>query len=65
METDLISASIISQNSIDGDGYATSLFMMGHDAALEWINAHDGIEGLIVDRDGTITQSDGCGAELM
>ena len=65
VETDLVSVSIVSQDSIDGDGYATSLFMMGHDAALEWINAQEGLEGLVVDAQGAITQSDGCDAELM
>ena len=65
VETDLISATIISDASIDGDGYTKPLFMMGHDEALAWINAKGGIEGLVVDRDGTITQSDGCNAEIL
>ena len=61
----LISASIVSDASIDGDGYTKPLFMMGHDDALAWINAHEGLEGLVVDMDGAITQSDGCNAELL
>lgn len=65
VETDLISATIVSDASIDGDGYTKPLFMMGHDEALAWMNAHDGIEGLVVDLDGTISQSDGCNAELL
>ncbi|MDO4805991.1 MAG: FAD:protein FMN transferase [Coriobacteriales bacterium] len=65
VQTDLVSATIVSEASIDGDGYTKPLFMMGHDAALEWINAHDGIEGLVVSADGTITQSDGCNASLL
>ena len=65
VETDLISATIISDASIDGDGFTKPLFMMGHDAALEWINEKEGIEGLVVDMDGTITQSKGCEAEVL
>lgn len=65
VQTDLVSATIVSRASIDGDGYTKPLFMMGHDEALAWINAHDGIEGIVVSADGAITQSDGCGAELL
>ena len=65
VQTDLVSASIMSDASIDGDGYTKPLFMMGCDEALAWINAHDGLEGLLVDMDGTIMQSDGCNAELL
>ena len=65
VKTDLVSATIISSASIDGDGYTKPLFMMGHDEALAWINAKDGIEGMVVSADGTITQSNGCGAELL
>jgi thiamine biosynthesis lipoprotein len=65
VQTDLVSATIISAASIDGDGYTKPLFMMGHDEALAWINNKDGIEGLVVDANGVITQSDACGAELV
>ena len=65
VQTDLISATIVSDASIDGDGYTKPLFMMGHDKALEWINAQKDIEGLVVDVDGVITQSKGCEAELL
>ena len=65
VETDLISATIISDASIDGDGYTKPLFMMGHDEALAWINAKEGLEGIVVSLDGTISQSAGCEAELL
>ena len=65
VETDLISATILSDSSLDGDGFATQLFLMGHDEALAWIDSRDGIEGLVVDQNGTITQSSGCDAELL
>ena len=64
-KTDLVSASIISDSSADGDGFATPMFLMGHDAALAWMNAQEGIEGMLVRDDGTISQTDGCNAELL
>ena len=64
VETDLVSATIISDASIDGDGFTKPLFMMGRDDALAWINAKEGIEGLVVDAGGTLTQSFGCNAEV-
>lgn len=65
VKTDLVSATIMSDASIDGDGYTKPLFMMGCDKALAWINAKAGVEGLVVGSDGAITQSDGCHAELL
>lgn len=65
VQTDLVSATIVSEASIDGDGYTKPLFMMGHDEALAWIDEHDGIEGIVIGGDGTITQSAGCNAELV
>ena len=65
VKTDLVSTSIVSSDSIDGDAYATMLFAMGHDGALKWFEKHEGFEGMAVDKDGTITQSSGCDAELL
>lgn len=65
VETDLMSVTILSDASIDGDGYTKPLFMMGHDKALEWIEGASALEGLVVGMDGTITQSRGCNAELI
>ena len=65
VETDLVSATIFSTASIDGDGYTKPLFMMGRDEALAWIEAKDGIEGLLVKDDGNVVQTSGCDAELL
>ena len=65
VQTDLVSASIVSGASIDGDAFATSLFLMGHDDALAWIEGMADLEGMLVHEDGTITQTDGCDADLL
>lgn len=65
VETDLLSATIVSKASIDGDGYTKPLFMMGCEKALGWIEGASGLEGLVVDAEGAIFQSSGCAAELL
>lgn len=65
VETDLVSATIVSTASIDGDGYTKPLFMMGFDGALAWMDAREGIEGLVMADDGRIGQTAGCQAELL
>ena len=65
VETDLISATIFSEASIDGDGYTKPLFMMGCADALAWVEDKTGIEALLVDSHGRVMQTGGCDAELM
>lgn len=55
--TDLASASIISQRSIDGDGYSTTLFALGCEKALEFVNATPEIEAILIRSDGTLALS--------
>ena len=56
VETDLVSSSISSERSIDGDAYATILFLLGRDAALDLATSSDGlIDALLCGADGTIT----------
>lgn len=64
VETDLVSATIISAASIDGDGYTKPLFMMGRDKAQAWIEAKEGIEGVLMDADGAVVQTSGAGVKL-
>ena len=65
VETDLVSATILSEASIDGDGYTKPLFMMGCEEALAWVETKDGIEALLVGADGKVVQTSGCDAELL
>ena len=63
-QTDLVSATVFSSASIDGDGYTKPLFMMGLDEACSWIAAKDGIEALLIGADGRAVQTDGANVEL-
>ena len=65
VETDLVSSSVASASSLDGDAYATWMFLLGHDAALDLLNATPGLEGLVVDADGAITMTDNAEFELL
>lgn len=51
VETDLVSASIFSAASIDGDGYTKPLFMLAPDDALAFAQSR-GLGALLVDKDG-------------
>ena len=52
VETDLISATIVSDRSIDGDGFTKPLFMWGKEKALEWVRDHDDLRLLLIDEAG-------------
>ena len=65
VETDLVSSSVASASSLDGDAYATWMFLLGHDAALALLEATDGLEGLVVDSQGAITTTKGAEFELL
>lgn len=65
VETDLVSSSILSERSLDGDAYATMLFLMGRDAALELLDSNDALEGLLIDENGEVTMSSGATFELV
>ena len=64
VETDLASASIKSERSLDGDAYSTILFLMGRDAALGLLNADDRFSGILVDKDDVAVASDDSGFVL-
>ena len=53
VETDLVSASIFSARSVDGDGNTKALFMLGVDAALDYLERR-GLDGLLVGQDARL-----------
>lgn len=54
VKTDLSSATIITDESIDGDAISTICILMGHDKAYEYLK-QKGIKGVLVKSDGDIT----------
>ena len=58
-QTDLASASIMSDASTDGDAYSTILFLLGHDRAIDLLNSDERFSGVVVDMNDTATASAG------
>ena len=55
----LISVTILSESSADGDGLSTACFSLGLEKGLELINQLDGVFACFIDQDYRITYSDG------
>lgn len=55
VDTDLLSVSVASTSSLMCDVYATWMLLLGHDAALAFLSSQDGLEGLVMDLDGTVS----------
>ncbi len=58
-QTDLASASIMSEASTDGDAYSTILFLLGHDRAIELLDSDERFSGVVVDMNDAATASAG------
>ena len=65
VETDLVSATIVSERSIDGDGCTKPLFMMGWDEALVWADSREDLQVLLVDREGRVSMRPDGAFELL
>lgn len=64
VQTDLISASIYSERSIDGDGYTKPLFMWGADEALRHLAEKPQLQALLITMDGDIRTTPSADFEL-
>lgn len=60
VQTDLVSATVISDRSIDGDGYSTTLVALGSERALRFAQERSEIEAVLLRADGELLISDGC-----
>ncbi len=58
-ESDLVSATVICENSAMADAYATALVIMGSKKAMEFIEKNSHIEGILITKDKSILTSDG------
>ena len=58
-ESDLVAVSVYGPSSLQGDAYATWMFLLGHDAALELAEGSAGVEAMTVDALGNASQTSG------
>ncbi|MFD3157152.1 FAD:protein FMN transferase [Haloimpatiens sp. FM7330] len=58
-EKGLISATIVSDNSIDGDALSTSAYVLGLDKAINLIESLNGIEGIFITKDKKVYVTSG------
>lgn len=58
-ENDLIGVTILSEQSVDGDGLSTSCFAMGLEKGMELIDSFDGMEAVFITSDEKMHYSNG------
>ncbi|KRQ86729.1 Thiamine biosynthesis lipoprotein ApbE precursor [Caloramator mitchellensis] len=59
VDNDLLSVSIISKKSVDGDALSTTVFSLGLKDGMEFVKKLDGIEAIFVTKDKKIYMTDG------
>lgn len=59
VKTDVGGATIVSKKSLDGDGYSTTLFALGVQGALEFVEKHPELEALIIGTDNRVHVTSG------
>ncbi len=57
-----LSVTVLTADPVDADAFATSVFVMGPDAGMAWVEARPGVEALVVDEAGRVHRSSGWGA---
>lgn len=55
VESSLVSASIYSAASVDGDGFTKPLFMLGQSEAISFVESQGGLQALLVDQNGAVS----------
>jgi thiamine biosynthesis lipoprotein len=58
-ENNLVSVSIISEKSVDGDGLSTSCFALGLEEGMDLINSLKGVHAIFITDDYEMHYSDG------
>lgn len=59
VESDIAGATVISRTSQDADGYSTTLFALGRQEALKFLDETESVEGLVITKDGICHPSAG------
>lgn len=65
VETDLVSATVVSERSVDGDGYSTTLLSLGSARALAFAQGLPAVEAVFLTREGAVLKTDGIQLELL
>ena len=64
-ETDLTSVTILTKNSVDGDGLSTTCFALGLEDGLKLIDSIDGTYAVFITDDGELHYSEGFEAFML
>ncbi|MBS4761335.1 FAD:protein FMN transferase [Carnobacteriaceae bacterium zg-ZUI252] len=59
VENNISGVTVITDNSATADGYSTVLFLLGIEEGLKYVDAHDNLEAVFIDKDGGIHLSKG------
>jgi len=56
---DCQNVTIVTRSATEADAYATAVYVMGLEQGMQWVEKQQGVEALIVDREGRIHRSSG------
>ncbi|HEL2057673.1 TPA: FAD:protein FMN transferase [Streptococcus suis] len=59
VENSISGVTVFSETSVEGDALSTSLFLMGIEEGLAFVNALDGVEAVFIDKEHGVYLSDG------
>ncbi len=59
VENDISGVTVFSKTSIQGDAFSTTLFLLGVEKGLDFINQIDGVEAVFIDKEQGVHLSDG------
>lgn len=59
VENDISGVTVFSQSSMQGDALSTTLFLLGVEKGLDFINQQEGVEAVFIDKDQGVHVSDG------
>ena len=64
-KSDLLSSSVLSESSLDGDAYATWMFLLGSKGALDLLEKTEGMEGMVIDEDNKVKMTSQAKFEML
>ena len=59
VSTDIGGATIVSDRSLDGDGFSTTLFALGVEGALAFVEQREGLEAIVIGQDDVVHMTSG------